>query len=55
LTTALAEDTGRFDASDQMPPAVGSGSFWSEMMTYMQQGPDSLTQVLDEIESSWPE
>ena len=54
LTTALAEDTGRFDASDQMPPAVGSGSFWSEMMTYMQQGPDSVTQVLDEIESTWP-
>ena len=54
LTTALEEDTGRFDASDQMPPAVGSGSFWSEMMTYMQQGPDSLTAVLDEIESTWP-
>jgi alpha-glucoside transport system substrate-binding protein len=55
LTTALAEDTGRFDASDQMPTAVGSGSFWSGMMTLMQQGPDSLTTVLDEIESSWPE
>ena len=55
LTTALEEDTGRFDASDQMPPAVGSGSFWSEMMTYMQQGPDSLTAVLDEIESTWPQ
>jgi alpha-glucoside transport system substrate-binding protein len=54
LTDALANDTGRFDASDQMPPAVGSGSFWSEMMTYMQQGPDSLTSVLDEIESTWP-
>jgi alpha-glucoside transport system substrate-binding protein len=54
LTTALENDTGRFDASDQMPPAVGSGSFWSEMMTYMQQGPDSVTTVLDEIESSWP-
>jgi alpha-glucoside transport system substrate-binding protein len=54
LTTSLEEDTGRFDASDQMPPAVGSGSFWSEMMTYMQQGPDSLTAVLDEIESTWP-
>jgi alpha-glucoside transport system substrate-binding protein len=54
LTDALENDTGRFDASDQMPPAVGSGSFWSEMMTYMQQGPDSVTQVLDEIESTWP-
>jgi alpha-glucoside transport system substrate-binding protein len=54
LTTSLEEDTGRFDASDQMPPAVGSGSFWSEMMTYMQEGPDSVTTVLDEIESTWP-
>jgi alpha-glucoside transport system substrate-binding protein len=54
LTDALENDTGRFDASDQMPPAVGSGSFWSEMMTYMQQGPDSVTTVLDEIESTWP-
>jgi alpha-glucoside transport system substrate-binding protein len=54
LTDALENDTGRFDASDQMPPAVGSGSFWSEMMTYMQQGPDSATTVLDEIESTWP-
>jgi len=54
LTTSLEEDTGRFDASDQMPPAVGSGSFWNEMMTYMQQGPDSVTTVLDEIESTWP-
>jgi alpha-glucoside transport system substrate-binding protein len=54
LTDALENDTGRFDASDQMPPAVGSGSFWSEMMTFMQQGPDSATSVLDAIEQSWP-
>jgi alpha-glucoside transport system substrate-binding protein len=54
LTEAIETDTGRFDASDQMPPAVGSGSFWSEMMTYMQQGPESVTTVLDEIESTWP-
>jgi alpha-glucoside transport system substrate-binding protein len=55
LTTSIEEDTGRFDASDQMPPEVGSGSFWSEMMTYMQQGPDSVTSVLDTIEDSWPQ
>ena len=54
LTTALEEDTGRFDASDLMPAEVGSGSFWTEMMAYMQGGPDSLTTVLDNIESSWP-
>jgi alpha-glucoside transport system substrate-binding protein len=55
VTTALEEDTGRFDASDQMPPQVGTGSFWTEMMTYMQEGPDSASAVLDEIESTWPE
>ena len=55
LTEALAgEGEAGFDASDQMPPEVGSGTFWNEMMTYMQQGPDSLGSVLDTIEASWP-
>jgi len=55
LTAALAggADAG-FDASDQMPPAVGSGSFWTGMVQYMQEGPDSLQGVLDDIEASWP-
>jgi alpha-glucoside transport system substrate-binding protein len=55
LTTALAEDTGRFDASDLMPAAVGSGSFWTGMLEYMKNGPDSLPGVLDDIEASWPQ
>jgi alpha-glucoside transport system substrate-binding protein len=55
LTTALEEGTGRFDASDLMPPEVGSGSFWTGMVDYMQQGPDALPAVLGEIESSWPQ
>jgi alpha-glucoside transport system substrate-binding protein len=55
LTAALAgEGEAGFDASDQMPPEVGSGSFWSGMVEYMQQGPDSLQGILDEIEASWP-
>jgi alpha-glucoside transport system substrate-binding protein len=54
LIDALENDTGRFDASDLMPPQVGSGSFWSEMMTYMQAGPDGAQTALDNIESSWP-
>jgi alpha-glucoside transport system substrate-binding protein len=54
LTTALAAGTGRFDASDMMPPAVGSGSFWTGMVEYLQGGPDSLSGILDEIEASWP-
>ncbi|HLM64657.1 MAG TPA: ABC transporter substrate-binding protein [Acidimicrobiales bacterium] len=55
VTEALEAGTGRFDASDQMPPQVGSGSFWSEMMAYVQGGPDSATTALDKIESTWPQ
>jgi alpha-glucoside transport system substrate-binding protein len=54
LNEALKADTARFDASDLMPPAVGSGAFWTGMVEYMQQGPDSLQSVLDSIESAWP-
>jgi len=54
LTGALADGTGRFDASDLMPPAVGTGSFWTGMVDYMKGGPDSLQGVLDDIEASWP-
>jgi alpha-glucoside transport system substrate-binding protein len=54
LTEALAAGTGRFDASDLMPAAVGSGSFWAGMVQYLQEGPDSLQTVLDDIEASWP-
>ncbi|HJS25673.1 MAG TPA: ABC transporter substrate-binding protein [Actinomycetota bacterium] len=54
LTDAIANDTGRFDASDLMPGEVGAGSFWTGMVQYMQEGPESLSAVLDEIESSWP-
>ncbi|HEV7763164.1 MAG TPA: ABC transporter substrate-binding protein [Acidimicrobiales bacterium] len=54
LTDALANNTGRFDASDMMPSEVGGGSFWTGMLTYMQDGPDSLDGVLKDIEDSWP-
>jgi alpha-glucoside transport system substrate-binding protein len=54
LTNALATGTGRFDASDLMPGEVGAGSFWTGMVQYMQEGPDSLQGILDEIEASWP-
>jgi alpha-glucoside transport system substrate-binding protein len=54
LTTALSEGTGRFDASDLMPAAVGSGSFWTGMIEYVKGGPDSLDGVLSDIEASYP-
>jgi alpha-glucoside transport system substrate-binding protein len=54
LTEGLKNGTAGFDASDQMPPAVGSGSFWTGMVKYMQEGPDSIEGILDDIEKSWP-
>jgi alpha-glucoside transport system substrate-binding protein len=54
LTEALAEGTGRFDASDLMPAAVGSGSFWTAMLQYMQGGPATLEDAFQAVEADWP-
>jgi alpha-glucoside transport system substrate-binding protein len=45
--------TIRFDASDMMPGAVGTGSFWKGMTAYFS-GAASLDAVLKEIDASWP-
>ena len=42
----------RFDGSDQMPGAVGSGSFWKEMTAWITG--ESTKDALDKIEASWP-
>jgi len=42
----------RFDGSDQMPGAVGAGSFWKEMTAWITG--ESTKDALDKIESSWP-
>ncbi|MGZ6557359.1 MAG: ABC transporter substrate-binding protein [Actinomycetota bacterium] len=54
VTAALKSGNARFDASDAMPSAVGSGTFWTGMVKYMQGGPSSLDGVLSGIEASWP-
>ncbi|HEY7282024.1 MAG TPA: ABC transporter substrate-binding protein [Actinomycetota bacterium] len=54
VTKALQAGTARFDASDAMPSAVGSGTFWTGMVKYMQDGPSSLDGVLSDIDKSWP-
>jgi alpha-glucoside transport system substrate-binding protein len=43
----------RFDGSDQMPGAVGSGSFWKGMVAWVS-GQKDLDTSLNDIESSWP-
>ncbi len=56
-TRAMAEivanaDVFRFDASDLMPKGVGSGTFWTEMVKWM--NGQSTQQTVDAIEQSWP-
>ncbi len=41
----------RFDGSDQMPGAVGAGSFWKEMVSWITG--QSTKETLDNIEASW--
>ena len=43
----------RFDGSDQMPGAVGAGTFWKEMTNWIATDKDDKA-VLDAIEKSWP-
>jgi alpha-glucoside transport system substrate-binding protein len=45
--------TIRFDASDLMPGAVGSGSFWQEMTNWIS-GSETLQEALTNIQNSWP-
>ncbi len=42
--------TFRFDGSDLMPAAVGSGSFWSGILDYV--GGEDLDSVLERIEET---
>ncbi len=46
------ESVVRFDGSDIMPAAVGSGSLWKAMTDWIN-GADTKT-VLDQVEASWP-
>jgi alpha-glucoside transport system substrate-binding protein len=52
IVTAVREGGARFDASDLMPPQVGSGSFWTGMNEWMTGR--ELQDVLADIDASWP-
>jgi alpha-glucoside transport system substrate-binding protein len=45
-------DVIRFDGSDLMPGAVGTGTFWTGMVDYV--GGAEVDSVLQSIEESWP-
>jgi len=43
----------RFDGSDLMPGAVGAGSFWREITSYVS-GSKTLDEAVKAIDASWP-
>ena len=47
--------TFRFDGSDLMPGAVGAGSFWTGMVDYVSANGENLDEVMQTIDSAWPE
>lgn len=42
-----------FDGSDQMPGAVGAGTFWTEMTNWIT-GDEDINTALQKIDDSWP-
>ena len=45
-------DVFRFDGSDQMPGAVGAGTFWTEITKWIVGG--STDDFVNNVEASWP-
>jgi len=50
---AVNSDIFRYDASDLMPPEVGSDSFWKGMVAWTS-GEQDTAEVTATIEDSWP-
>jgi alpha-glucoside transport system substrate-binding protein len=55
IYAALADDAFRLDASDLMPPEIGADLFWKAMMRYAAEGPESLDEILTELDTAWPD
>ncbi len=53
LDILFTAEVVRFDGSDLMPAAVGSGSFWSEATSAVN-GDKTVEEAIDAIEASWP-
>ena len=50
---AADADVFRYDASDVMPKEVGSGTFWTGMVDWLD-GSRTSKQATTDIEESWP-
>ena len=55
LSVSILQDPdaiSRFDASDLMPAAVGSGAMWSQLTAWLTGQDDAAT--LEAIQAAWP-
>ena len=50
---AYASSSFLFDGSDQMPGAVGAGTFWRDLTAWIS-GQEDLDTALTNIDDSWP-
>ena len=53
IETLQTADPAAFDASDLMPPEVGSGTFWGDGTSFVN-GDEDAQAAVDNIEASWP-
>jgi alpha-glucoside transport system substrate-binding protein len=53
IETLQTADPAAFDASDQMPAEVGSGTFWTDGTSFVNGDEDAQT-AAENIEASWP-
>ena len=53
LKTLATANPAAFDASDQMPADVGSGTFWTEGTSFVN-GDEDAKAAAANIEASWP-
>jgi alpha-glucoside transport system substrate-binding protein len=53
IKTLQTADPAAFDASDQMPAEVGSGTFWTDGTSFVNGDEDAKTAAAN-IEASWP-
>jgi alpha-glucoside transport system substrate-binding protein len=53
IKTLQTADPAAYDASDQMPAEVGSGTFWTEGTSFVNGDEDAKTAAAN-IEASWP-
>ena len=53
IETLQTADPAAFDASDQMPAEVGSGTFWTEGTAFVN-GDQDAEAACGNIEASWP-